>query len=272
MKLGPFMSRSLAMAGVLCLMVMCLAGFCAPARNASADAYSNVSVQIDHPSFAGTSSVVQITITAYGGPAADVGGDYTVSDIEASGTNTTGFDWEPKSPTNEEGIFTINLTMPAEGIQTVKFTVNVTSRSSDYEAQRFGSADFQIRVVEPIVISAVVYNTGAVEADNVTANFYADGTLIHTVEFAVTAGNSTRLTYNWTFSSIRNGRHEITVTVDDPDKVVEFSNGNNALTLTIYVGEKGNPAGAVLTVVVIILAILFVLTYLQKPVKRTKKF
>jgi hypothetical protein len=272
MSVGSFVSRSLAMAAVLFLALMCLVGFSAPARNASADTYSNVSVQIDHPSFAGVSSLVQISITAYGGPAADVGGDYTVSDIQASGTNTTGFDWEPKSPTNEEGIFTINLTMPGEGGQTVKFTVNVTSRSSDYEAQRFGITDFQIKLVEPIVISALVYNTGAVEADNVTARFYADGALIHTVEFAVTAGNSTRLTYNWTFSSIKNGKHEITVTVDDPNEVVEFSNGNNVLALTIYVGEQGNPGGAVLTVVVIILAVLFVLTYLQKPAKRTKKF
>lgn len=264
--------RMVAMASVAFMVAMCFAGLHGPSRNAAADIYSNVSVQIDHPSFAAITTVVHITVTAYGGPAADEGGDYTVSDIKADGTNTTGFDWEPKSPTNEEGIFFINLTMPAEGGQTVKFTVNVTSKSADYEAQRFGMTVFQIKIVEPIVISALVYNTGSVEAKNVTAMFYADGDLIHTAEFGVTAGNSTRLTYNWTLESFRQGKHVITITVDDADNVVEFSNGNNVLSLTIYVGEQGNPVGGILTVMVIIVAVLFVLTYLQKPVKRTKKF
>jgi hypothetical protein len=62
------------------------------------------------------------------------------------------------------------------------------------------------------------------------------------------------------------------VTVDEPEGIVEFSNGNNELSLTIYVGEQGNPAGAILTVALILVGIIFVLTYLQKPAKRAKKF
>ncbi len=253
------------------LVSLCLAGFAAPS-SATAGPYSIIGIQVDHPAFAGTSDNVEVTITANGGPAGDVGGNYTVVDIKATGTNTTGFDWQPKSPSNEDGLFKINLSMPAEGGQTLTLTVNVTSRSADFEAQTYATFEFTIKIVQPIVLRALVYNTGTVEAKNVTANFFADGILIHTVEFNVSAGKSVALSYNWTSPNIKRGQHEITVTVDDPLKVVEFSDGNNVLTLTIFVGEKGNPAGAVLTVVLIIMIALFVLTYLQKPAKRAKKF
>ncbi|HJX04762.1 MAG TPA: CARDB domain-containing protein, partial [Thermoplasmata archaeon] len=87
----------------------------------------------------------------------------------------------------------------------------------------------------------------------------------------LTAGSSQTITYNWTFSSIRSGKHVVTVKIDDPNGLVEFSDGNNEYSITIYVGEQGNPAGGILTVGLMIVIVLFVLTYLQKPAKRGKK-
>jgi hypothetical protein len=40
--------------------------------------------------------------------------------------------------------------------------------------------------------------------------------------------------------------------------------------MTVYVGDQGNPIGAVLTVGVIIMAVLVSLTLMQKPSKRKK--
>jgi hypothetical protein len=265
-------ARAFALVAMIFMVSLCFAGASSPVRDASAAPYSIIGIQVSRPSFAGTSELVPITITADGGPAGDVGGNYTVTEIKIAGKNITGFDYQPKSPSNDNGFFRMNITTPGEGGQTVTFTVNVTSRSADYDAQTYETFDFELRIVQPIVISAKVYNTGDVEAKNVTANFFADGTLIHSVEFNVSAGLSTDLSYNWTSLNIKRGQHTILVTLDDPEEVVEFSNGNNELSLTIYVGEQGNPVGAILTVALILVGIVFVLTYLQKPAKRTKKF
>jgi hypothetical protein len=245
----------------------------APASNASEDIYSSINIQIDHPTYAGISEVVSIVVTASGGPAADLGGNYTVSLIEIDASNKTGWNYAPQAPQNAEGVFPIDLTMPATANQTVKFTVTVRSASaSDPDIEANASVEFKIKVVDPIKIVAEVFNNGNVEAANVTAEIYADGELLYTVEFNVSAESSRMVYYNWTFSSIKRGAHTITIKIDDPNELVEFSDGNNVLTKTIYVGEQSNPAGAIMTVLLIIVAVLFVLTYLQKPAKRTKKF
>jgi len=64
----------------------------------------------------------------------------------------------------------------------------------------------------------------------------------------------------------------ITIVVDDANKLVEFSNGNNVYSLTIYIADTGNPLGAVLAIGVIVLSVFVGLMWLQKPQKRGKKF
>lgn len=263
-------SRALLFLALAVLMTSCFAGVLK--ITSDAEAYSAISIQVDHPSYGAISTKVPIVVTARGGPAEDLGGNYTLSEITISATNSTGFDWNPKSPTNELGVFHINLTMPATANQTIKLTVNVTSIEWRGEQETYETSTFAIKVVSPVVIKAQIFNRGAVDAMNVTARFFVDGSLLKSQIFNLTAGNSANLTYNWTFASIRHGQHLIKVTIDEPNNVVEFSDGNNEMTQTIYFGAQGNPAGAVLTMVLIIMIVLFVLTYLQKPVRRAKKF
>jgi len=269
-----FRSRSMLVAFVFAVLIAVpFAAMLVPASNVSADIYSSISIQIDHPTYAAVSEMVPIVITASGGPAADLGGNYTVSYINITASNKTGWDWTPQSPQNAGGVFPINLTMPGEADQTIKLVVTVRSTAtSDEDIETQATVEFKMKVVDPVEISAEVFNKGNVEAANVTAEFYADGELLHTVEFNVSADSSKTLSYNWTFSSVKRGEHTIAIKIDDPNEVVEFSDGNNVFTKTIYIGEQGNPAGAILTVLLIIVAVLFVLTYLQKPAKRTKKF
>ena len=244
-----------------------------PASSASADIYSSITIQIDRPTYAGVSELVPITITSSGGPAADLGGNYSVSYINITASNSTGWAWAPQSPSSESGVFRLNLSMPGEANQTITLAVTVRSTAaSDSEIETQATVEFKIKVVDPVLISAVVHNSGNVEASNVTAEFYADGELLESFVFNVSANSTRTLFYNWTFSSIGRGAHTITVKIDDPNDVVEFTDGNNVLTKTVYIGEQGNPVGAILTVLLIIIAILFVLTYLQKPAKRSKKF
>jgi hypothetical protein len=239
--------------------------------SAQAETFSAITIRVDHPSYGGISTQVPIVITARGGPAEDLGGNYSLTDITVSATNSTGFDWTPKNQMNELGVFNVNITMPSVANQTIKITVNVTSVDWNQDNRISATTTFSMKVVMPVMIKARVYNVGAVDAQNVTARFYIDGDLIKTQVFNLSAGNYTNLTYNWTFSNIRQGRHTITVTVDDPAQLVEFTDGNNVMTQVIYLGSQGNPVGAVLAMVLIMVAVLFVLTYLQKPVRRSKK-
>lgn len=267
------MRPRLAALALAILVAVPFAAMLVPAENSSAETYSSISIQVDHPTFGGVSEIVPIVITANGGPAADLGGNYTVAFINITATNTTGWDWNPQAPQSAEGVFSINLTMPGEANQTLRLAVTVRSTAaSDAEIETQATVEFRIKVVDPIEIIAEVFNRGNVEAANVTAEIYADGELLHTLEFNVSAGSSRMIYYNWSFSSIARGEHTVTIKIDDPNDVVEFTDGNNVLTKTIYVGEQGNPAGAILAVLLIIVAVLFVLTYLQKPAKRTKKF
>ncbi len=273
MSSRPRPRSMLASLALAILVAVPFAALLVPVTNASADIYSSISIQIDRPTYAGVSEKVPITITASGGPAADLGGNYSVSYINITASNSTGWSWAPQSPTLESGVFRLNLTMPGEANQTITLAVTVRSTAaSDAEIETQATVEFKMKVVDPVMISAVVYNRGNVDAANVTAQFFADGELLKSFEFNVSANGTKSLFYNWTFSSIKRGAHTVTIKIDDPNDVVEFSDGNNVLTKTIYIGEQGNPVGAVLTVLIIIVAILFVLTYMQKPAKRTKKF
>jgi len=266
----PRMHGHLVLVFALAIMLaMPLAGVLRPSSQAAA--YSGISVNIENPSFAGKSETVVVMLIIIGGPAADIGGNYTYGDVKMTGANTTGWKVDPISQTSESGVFRLNLTMPGEPGQTVKVGFNATSMEWRTNQETYINAEFEIKVVDPIVITAQVFNKGAVDAVNASARIYADGVLLDTQVINVTAGSLQTVSYNWTFASIQNGKHVVTVKIDDPNGLVEFSDGNNEYSITIYVGEQGNPAGAILTVGLMIVIVLFVLTYMQKPAKRGKK-
>lgn len=236
-----------------------------------AEAYSGISVSLDLPTYAGSSEQFKATLAISGGPAGDVGGNYSYKVEISEYVNKTGFAVTPDRATGPSGVFVLNLTMPGEGDQTIRVRVNATSKAYPSGDVEYTLKTFSIKVVDPIVIRAVVYNTGVIDALNVTAKFYADGSLQGSKTFNVSAGKSTELTFNWTFVKISEGKHVVSVVLDDPNRIAEFADGNNAFSQTIYVGDVGNPAGAVLTIGVIIMSVLVALTYLQKPSKRGKK-
>lgn len=235
----------------------------------NASAYSSVSVNLEYPTFAGKLQSVQCKLYVTGGPAGDVGGNYTYK-AEIVADNETGSSISPTTGSSQTGVFTFNATMPAEAPQKIKIKVNATSTEWKGKDSKYKVREFELLVVDPIVITAKVQNDGPVDAYNITARFYADGSLLGTKVFNVSSHSSTDLVYNWTFYSIADGKHTVTVTIDDPNDIVEFSDGNNVYTRTIYIGNQGNPVGAVLTIVLIIVSILVVLMWFQKPVKRKK--
>lgn len=236
-----------------------------------AAAYGGISIQLDRPSFAGKGETVACVLTISGGPAEDgIGSNYSYkAEIEAD--NATGSSINPTSASNSNGVFKLSITMPGEAPQKIRIVINATSKGGSPLVTKYLEQVFEMKVVDPIVITATVYNAGDVDARNVTAKFYADGMYLASRVFNVTAGSSATLSYNWTFDNIRSGKHVITVVVDDANQLVEFSTGNNVYSLTIYVGSESNPLGAVLTIGVIVASVFVGLMWLQKPQRRGKK-
>ncbi len=235
----------------------------------NASAYSDVSLQFDGPGFAAKLEKVPCTLTVSGGPAGDVGGNFTYK-AEIVADNETGSSVSPSTGSSSSGVFRFNLTMPGEAGQTIKVKLNVTSKDPVTGDEVDKAREFDIKVVDPIILRATVYNVGSVEAKNVTAKFYVDDIYLGKRVFDIPAGLSKELTYNWTWLNVDNGEHTVMVVLDDADDLVEFSSGNNIYTMTVYIGEESNPIGAVLTLGVIIMFVFVFLTYLQKPARKKK--
>lgn len=251
------------------MVILSASAMLASSRNASA--YSGISIDLDMPDYAGKSTMFVAVLTISGGPAGDVGGNFSYKAEIVDFKNKTGFSVTPDRATGPSGVFNLNITMPGEAPQEIRIRINATSKAYPSGDTEYSLKSFSIDVVDPIVIRAKVYNTGDVDARNVTAKFYADGFLLGSTVFNVTAGSSTEIHWNWTFVKIDEGKHVVSVVLDDPNKLAEFSDGNNVFSQTIYVGDVGNPVGAILTIGVIIMSVLVVLVYLQKPVRRGKK-
>lgn len=233
----------------------------------NASAYSDISMELDYPRYAGVFETFMCTLTVAGGPAGDKGGNFSYR-AQVVGDDTAGASVTPETQTSADSVFKFNVTMPSVAPQTVKLRVNVTSTAADGTSSTFKLRDFDIKVVEPIVISATVYNIGDADVKDATARFYADGALLATKTFSVAKGSSTTLRHNWTFVKIDQGEHVVSIVIDESEGLVEFRDGNNVYSLTIYVGERSNPIGAVLTIGVVIMSVLVALTVLQKPSRR----
>jgi hypothetical protein len=243
--------------------------FCALPVSKDAGAYSDMMVSLEIPTYAAKSEVLACKLKVTGGPASDIGGNFSYK-AEIIADNETGALLSPSSGSSASGVFNLSITMPGYGPQTLTIRINATSTDPVSGDSREKVRDYELKVLDPIVLRATVYNTGVVDAKNVTAAFYADGEYLGVRTFDLRAGSSTVLVYNWTWVNIDNGKHTVTVVLDDSNDIVEFSNGNNVYTMTVYVGDESNPLGAVLTVGVIILSILVFLTFLQKPSTKRK--
>lgn len=265
---GSRAAGALLMLALAFSMALAIASVTHPTYDAVA--WSGVSIDLDHPAYAAKGHTVECVLTVEGGPAEDLAGNFSFR-AEIVGTNTTGSAVGPSTGTSATGVFVLNVTMPKSAPQTIKIKINATSKDSAGGVSTTAEREFSMKVIDPVVIRATVFNNGPVDAENVTARFYADGELLETRIFSVSANSFDEIEYNWTFLNIKNGKHVITVTVDDPNNIAEFSDGNNVFSRTVYVGKQGNPAGAVLTIGVIIMSVLVALMYMSKPQSRRKK-
>ncbi len=131
--------------------------------------------------------------------------------------------------------------------------INVTSPSGALWYVR----EFEIKVIEPIVISAEIFNSGDVDIRNATVEFYVDDDLISTDTLAyLPAGGSTKMSSQWVSEEIADGWHTSTVLVDvNDDGITDPGMGDIEINDKFYV--EGSNMSATLYIILGITALFF---------------
>jgi hypothetical protein len=180
---------------------------------------------------------------------------------DVTGDNVIGGAVTPANETSEAGIFLIKVrgtTSPG------KMTVRVNATAIEAGISWYRVKEFEIEVVKPIYVEAILVNDGEASVNNVSVKMLIDGELERTEHYNLSGGQSISLNFSWAPASISEGEHTITLVVNDPANVVDFSSGDNILTMEVYYSSSGNLLRGVLVIMIIFVAIILVLTVLQK--------
>jgi hypothetical protein len=153
--------------------------------------------------------------------------------------------------------FTLTVIAPATtGDMTV--TVKLSNGTDNTTAK------YVIHVVEPVVISATVKNSGNLTLKGVPVQFYVDGTMVNATTFDIDANSTKEVTYRWAPSDLSKGEHTFKVVID-PDKkfqFLSFADGSLEYTGKFYIGDSGwGIINLVLALVLGLTVFILILTY-----------
>jgi len=188
---------------------------------------------------------------------------------EMTGANTTGGSVTPENATSGEGVFKVAIRGP---ITPGKITIKVNATATEARNTWYRVKEFEIDIAKPIYVKAKLVNNGDVAVTGVSVKMLVDGELMQTEEYNLTGRQTIDLNFSWVAASISEGKHTVTLMIDDSTNIIDFSNGDNILTLDVYYSNSGNILRGVLVLMIVFVAIILVLTFLQKKggSKRTK--
>ena len=188
---------------------------------------------------------------------------------EMTGANTTGGSVTPKNATSGEGVFEVDIRGP---MTPGKITVKVNATATEASNTWYRVKEFEIDIVKPIYIEAKLVNNGDVAVNGVSVKMLVDGKLMQTEKYNLTGKQTIDLNFSWVAASIVEGKHTVTLMIDDPTNIIDFSSGDNVLTLDVYYSKSGDILRGVLVLMIIFMAVILILTFLQKKggSKRTK--
>lgn len=188
---------------------------------------------------------------------------------EMTGENTTGGSITPINATSGEGVFKVEIRGPTTP---GKITIKVNASAIEATNTWYRTKEFDIDIVKPIYIEANLVNNADIAVGNVTVSMLVDGKLMQTEKYNLSSQQTIALNFSWVTASISEGKHTVTLMIDDQTNFIGFSSGKKVLTLDVYYSQSGNILRGVLVLMIIFVAIILVLTFIQKKggSKRTK--
>lgn len=232
----------------------------------TAQAENPIYVSVDGLTVIGVKETKQYTIGAVGGPAETTdNGNYSYQARILGAPK--GASILPSNGKSQDGVFTVRVT-GSEVPREMTLELNITSSSETDTKSR--TKLHTISVVQPILISAVIENSGHIEVKDVPVSIYGDGKLLEETRITLGPTSSTTLTYNWTDPSLEDGEHQITVILDAQNEYVTFQNGGDTYTMVVHLGEDGSGIWDI--VLGILLGLMIFISYViyRRPKKRRR--
>lgn len=224
-----------------------------------------IDIRLDGPSVIGIDLNTSFTLrVSYAYPERIL--NYTFK-AQIIGTDIAGGKLTPSNGTSNSGVFPIGITGVS---QPGKMQIQVNVTAAEAGAEWFRLKEFDIDVVKPIYIDATLVNDGGVPANSVSVKMLVDGELKDTKYVNVDANGTLLLNFSWVFSTVPEGKHTITLVIDDPSKFVEFSEGNNVMKIDVYYSQSGDAMRGILVIVMIFAAFILLMTILQKKPASSK--
>ncbi len=226
---------------ILHLCLFCFFSISAIAILGQGSAESEVHVFIDGPHTLQTNTTAEYTIQITGG-FADEGGNWTYN-ARIEGEILGDADVEPKTGTSSGNIFKINITTPVID-QSIKLAVDGGSYINITNTTWSGEVFKDIKVFEPIIvyINATIRNPSPINVKGAVISFYvfdSDGapTKIGNETVDVQANSTKVVSIEWLASKKDEGPRRVEVRINENQELLEFSNGDNVMDITIYIGE-----------------------------------
>ena len=192
---------------------------------------------------------------------------YTAALTDSNG-NTQSSAVSPSSGSiSNNGTKTLTVTAPESAgtyTLTVTFTETVNSVSYTY------TDTVNVKVIEPIVLSATLKNNGSVDLSDVTVYFYVDGNLVtgSDTKLSVAAGEDETITYDYVNANLSSGSHTFKVMASDGAYIALDGLGEET---TFYFDQGNYDYLNYLMVVFLVIVLLLIVWVVRKPVRNFGK-
>ncbi|GEM_PF-3348726 len=167
---------------------------------------------------------------------------YTIKIEGAENADKWGYKIEMKDgsadPSNasstESNVFKVNITAPSvEG--DFKITINGTADIGNYTY--WNKINYTITAVKPYIIKADVYNSGSVEAKNVSVSLYIDGKFQYKTSVDVAPQKKETVELKFNPHKFSDGVHDVKIVIDPKSNLTFSDGGKTEMTMQIYLGE-----------------------------------
>ncbi len=192
----------------------------------SAENSNRVRTVIDGPTQVLTGENYTYTVRIEGMPDADSWGcSVELSKGTAEKTNFT---------SDNSSVFKVNITAPStEG----EFTITVNGTADVGNTTYWNKVDYKVKAIEPYVIKAELYNSGSVEAKNVSVSLYIDGTFQYRTSVDISPQEKKTVDLKFNPLKFSDGVHTARIVIDDSNNLTFLNNGKTELTTEIYLGK-----------------------------------
>lgn len=256
--------RAFAMAVVFVLAFTALAVI--PATVAAEDGnIDNVRFHVAGPRVVGIDSTNSYRISLIDESGRDWKYEVWVTAKNKTGAFPTEAEKKTGNLTGGNNSFQVDITSTSN-TGTMSIVMNATSPNGAF----WYTTEEEITVIEPVVVSATIFNSGQVKINNATVDIYIDGEQIGTDTISSLApGGKKDVSADWVSDDIAPGWHEARFVVDaNGDGVINTDLGDIVFVKDIYV--KGS--GFATTLILIgILALVIGIMLISHGMRRKKK-